>query len=107
MDVGVIGVGAMGRNHARVYSELRDVDSLHVYDLNREATELMATQYQAIPAASLRELLGAVDAVSVCVPTRFSFSRPYRRYFAFRGLICLIEKPICASVAEGRKGSSP
>ena len=34
MDVGVIGVGAMGKNHVRVYSELKSVDSLGIYDVN-------------------------------------------------------------------------
>ena len=34
MDVGVIGVGVMGRNHVRVYSELKDVNEIYVYDLN-------------------------------------------------------------------------
>lgn len=33
MDVGVIGVGAMGKNHARIYSELKAVDSLSIFDL--------------------------------------------------------------------------
>ena len=32
MDVGVIGVGAMGKNHVRVYSELKGVDTVYVYD---------------------------------------------------------------------------
>ena len=32
MDVGVLGVGAMGRNHVRVYSELKGVDTVYVYD---------------------------------------------------------------------------
>ena len=34
MDVGVIGVGAMGRNHVRVYSELKSVGHLGVCDVN-------------------------------------------------------------------------
>lgn len=37
MDVGVIGVGVMGKNHARVYSELKQVDSLWITDLNEKA----------------------------------------------------------------------
>ena len=37
MDVGVIGVGTMGRNHVRVYSELKTVNHLGVCDMNAEA----------------------------------------------------------------------
>ena len=32
MEVGVIGVGVMGRNHVRVYSELKGVDTVYIYD---------------------------------------------------------------------------
>jgi len=39
MDVGVIGVGAMGKNHVRVYSELKSVDHLGVCDVNAQAAE--------------------------------------------------------------------
>ncbi len=39
MDVGVIGVGAMGKNHARVYSELKAVGDLHLFDLDTRAAE--------------------------------------------------------------------
>ena len=41
MDVGVIGVGAMGRNHVRVYSELKGVDTVYVYDPVPENAERM------------------------------------------------------------------
>ena len=39
MDVGVIGVGTMGKNHVRVYSELRGVNSLGIYDVNTQAAK--------------------------------------------------------------------
>ena len=41
MDVGVIGVGAMGKNHVRVYSELKRVDSLGIYDVNTQAAKML------------------------------------------------------------------
>ena len=41
MDVGVIGVGVMGRNHVRVYSELKGVDTVYVYDPVPENAERM------------------------------------------------------------------
>ena len=39
MDVGVIGVGTMGRNHVRVYSEMKSVDTVGVYDVNGPAAK--------------------------------------------------------------------
>ena len=51
LDVGVIGVGMMGRNHARVYSELKAVDSLYLFDLNQKAAGDLAVAPKA-PARS-------------------------------------------------------
>ncbi|MDD1675156.1 MAG: Gfo/Idh/MocA family oxidoreductase [Methanomicrobiales archaeon] len=99
MDVGVIGVGAMGRNHARVYSELRDVSSLHIFDLNREAKERIAAEYGGVASASMEDLLRQVDAVSVCVPTRFHYD--VASQVLARGVNVLIEKPLCASAQQG------
>ncbi len=39
MNTGVIGVGMMGRNHLRVYSELKGVGDVFVYDINGDAVE--------------------------------------------------------------------
>ncbi|MDD2473689.1 MAG: Gfo/Idh/MocA family oxidoreductase, partial [Methanoculleus sp.] len=68
MDVGVIGIGMMGRNHARVYSELKAVDSLYLYDLDRKAAGDLAETFGATASPTAEALLGNVDAVSVCVP---------------------------------------
>jgi predicted dehydrogenase len=99
MDVGVIGVGTMGRNHARVYAEMRNVDSVYVFDRDQAAKNRIASQYEAIPCDSASELLRAVDAVSICVPTRFH--REVTLSAISAGVHTLIEKPICANAAEG------
>ncbi len=101
MDVGVIGVGTMGKNHARVYSELRNVGSLYVFDLNVEAKNRIAQQYEAIPSASLTRLLQDVDAVSVCVPTQFHYEVTRAAFNA--GVHVLIEKPICIHASQGKQ----
>ena len=43
MDVGVIGSGMMGQNHVRVYSELREVDSVVIYDVNADQAKKVAS----------------------------------------------------------------
>ena len=45
MDIGVIGIGTMGRNHVRVYSELKDVGKVYIYDVNGDAVKRMREQY--------------------------------------------------------------
>jgi predicted dehydrogenase len=100
MDVGVIGVGSMGRNHARIYSELKSVDTLFLYDVNRKAADEMARLHGATPCGSLGELLSRSEAVSLCVPTQFHCQ--VAREVMAAGVHVLIEKPICSTAAEGR-----
>ncbi|WP_292369066.1 Gfo/Idh/MocA family protein [Methanoregula sp. UBA64] len=98
MDVGVIGVGAMGRNHARVYSELKNVDTLHLFDVNHAAAEELGKKFEAHVAGSMDELLDACDAVSLCVPTPYHYktaSEVIRHHVPV-----LIEKPICLTTEE-------
>ena len=99
MDVGVIGVGMMGRNHARVYSELKGVDDVWVFDLNSEAAKEVAGSTGATLADSMEELLRSVDAVSLCVPTPYHFESAKEVLGA--GVNVLIEKPICLTSKEG------
>lgn len=101
MDVGVIGVGVMGRNHARVYSELKAVDSLYLYDLNQKAARDLAGTFGATASPTVESLLKCVDAVSVCVPTPYHFSIAETVLDA--GVPLLVEKPICATAEEARR----
>ncbi|WP_292424292.1 Gfo/Idh/MocA family protein [Methanoregula sp.] len=98
MDVGVIGVGAMGKNHARVYSELKSAGNLHLFDLNTKASEELGKKVDAHVASSMDELLDSCEAVSICVPTPFHHDVAQKVFSA--GVHALIEKPICQTSAE-------
>ncbi|NTV01063.1 MAG: Gfo/Idh/MocA family oxidoreductase [Methanoregulaceae archaeon] len=100
MEVGVIGTGVMGRNHVRVYSEMKQVTGLYVYDLNYDAAMSVALQSGAVPCSSTRDLLDHADAVSVCVPTPFHLSTAEEVLAAGVGM--LMEKPICSTVEEAQ-----
>ena len=91
----------MGRNHARVYSELKAVDSLYLYDLNQKAARDLAGTFGATASPTVEDLLKCVDAVSVCVPTPYHFSVATQVLDA--GVSLLIEKPICATAEEARR----
>jgi len=91
----------MGRNHARVYSELKAVDSLYLYDLNREAARDLAEAFGATASPTVADLLRDVDAVSVCVPTPYHFKVAEQVLDA--GVSLLIEKPVCATAEESRR----
>jgi predicted dehydrogenase len=98
MDVGVIGVGTMGKNHVRVYSELKSVDSVGVFDLNTAGAKEIGEKHGATVYSSVEELLANSDAVSVCVPTPFH-KHVVGQVFSARKSV-LIEKPICATADE-------
>lgn len=101
MDVGVIGVGTMGRNHVRIYSELKSVNSLGIYDVNAEAAKELGKKHGATVYTSIGELLDNSDAVSVVVPTQFH-SKVVGEVFSKKKSV-LIEKPICATSNEAKQ----
>lgn len=100
MDIGVIGTGQMGRNHVRVYSELKEVGDLYVFDLQDEASGRVAREYGAFVAPSIRDLIQSVDAVSVCVPTPHHFSTV--RELLLKEVHMLVEKPISQTSKEAK-----
>jgi len=100
MKVGVIGTGNMGRNHVRVYSELKDVEEVYVFDINRENAKKMG-DYGATVCETIDDLLNHVDAVSVCVSTQYHLE--IAKKAIEKGVHCLIEKPITSTVREGEE----
>lgn len=98
IDVGVIGVGLMGRNHVRVYSELKNVRDVFIFDPDLKTSETIALQHDAKVTHCLEELLKNVEAVSVCVPTQFHLQVTEK--VLKKGIHALIEKPICQTVEQ-------
>lgn len=98
MDAGVIGTGTMGRNHVRVYTELKEVGTTYVYDLNTKAAEEVAAATGAEVCRSMEELLAKAECVSVCVPTPYHLRTAGEVIAA--GVHALIEKPLCITVRE-------
>ena len=103
MDVGVIGVGTMGRNHVRVYTELKDINNVYLYDVDGATARLMSEQYGegVLVSDSITSLLDAVDMVSICAPTKYHFELAQQA--VSMGIHCLIEKPICSTSEEGAR----
>ena len=104
LRVGVVGCGAFGRNHARVYRELQAVPSENVQfvgiaDLDFGRAEAVAKEFGSQAFRSVDELIAAgVDAASVAVPT-ISHLEVARQLMA-GGVDVLIEKPLATTVAE-------
>jgi predicted dehydrogenase len=96
--VGVVGVGALGQHHARVYAALPEAQLECVHDLIAARAQEQAARHGTRAVASFDELLAAVDAVSIAVPTVHHHALAMRAIAAGRHV--LVEKPITATLAE-------
>ena len=96
--VGVVGVGHVGRHHARILAQAPDVDLVSVVDIDRARADQVASETESRAGVDALELLGQVDAVTVAVPT--AAHARVARPFLEAGIPVLVEKPIAASVAE-------
>jgi len=98
LRVGVVGVGHLGRHHARILNSFPDAKLVGVVDADLKQAQRIAESYQAQAYDRFEPLLDQVDAVSVVTPT--SFHHQVASAFLSRGIACLVEKPICKTVAE-------
>lgn len=98
MRVAVIGVGQMGRHHARVYAALDAVELVGVCDIDRARAEAVAAEYRTAPYHDYRQVLDRVDAVSVAVPTESHVA--IGDDFLRNGVSVLMEKPLSRTLDE-------
>lgn len=94
----VIGVGSLGRHHARIYSELDGVELVAVCDTDAGRAGEYAATYGCAAVTDHRELVGTIDAASVAAPTVDHARIGCDLLDA--GVATLIEKPIAASIEE-------
>lgn len=97
--VGVVGVGALGRHHARLYKQCEMADLVGIYDRDAERARAVAAEIGCpAPFASMEELAATAEAVSVALPTDLHFAA-VKRLLAMNRHV-LVEKPITVRVAE-------
>jgi predicted dehydrogenase len=97
----VIGVGYLGRFHAQKYAQIAGSKLVAVVDANAEACAKVAAELGTKAIHDYRELFGAVDAVSLAVPTPLHHAIGCE--LLRQGIDVLIEKPIAATVNEARE----
>ncbi|SFI48395.1 Gfo/Idh/MocA family protein [Planctomicrobium piriforme] len=97
--VAVVGVGALGRHHARILSQMPEAELVAVADGNQQQGESVAASCGCAWTPDYRTLLSSVDAVSIVVPT--SLHRPIAEDFLCRSVPVLVEKPLTANVEDG------
>ncbi len=98
LRIAVIGVGHLGRHHARILSSLAGAELAAVVDTNRARAEEIAASHRTRALFDARELLGLVDAVTIAVPTERH--RDVALLCLNAGIPVLVEKPMARSLAE-------
>jgi predicted dehydrogenase len=98
LRVAAIGVGHLGRHHARILSSLPGATLVGVVDVKADRAAEIAAAFHAKPFTDYRELIGQVDAVSIAVPTQAHLE--VASVFLEHGIPVLVEKPLARSVEE-------
>ncbi len=100
IKIAVIGVGALGRHHARILAGLSDVELVGVADTNQETGQRVAQDCGTRWFADYRAVLGEIDAVSVAVPTTAHLA--VAGDCLTRGIPTLVEKPLALNATQGQ-----
>lgn len=98
--VAVIGVGHLGKQHARLYAEFPDVQLVGVVDILKPRAEEIASAYKTTPFTDYHEIFGKVDAVSLAIPT--TDHALVGTNLLEHGIDVLVEKPIAFTIAQAQ-----
>ncbi len=98
MKVAVVGVGHLGSHHARILSDMPGVELAGVVDVDRSRAERVAAERGTRAFVEWRDVLGAVEAVTIATPTRQHLE--IAAAFVEGGVHVLVEKPITPTSVE-------
>lgn len=101
LKVAVVGTGAMGKSHARIYSDMDKIELVAICDKDKKTANDMAKKYNTKPFTDYKEINQNLDAVSVCVPTKLH--KDLALFFINKGINVIIEKPIASNIDEANK----
>lgn len=99
--VGVIGVGYLGKHHARIYSEIEDAELTAVVDIVKERADVSAEQCGCKAYYNYKDILNEVDALSIVTPTPTHYDIALDCIKAGKDI--LIEKPMTENIEEADK----
>lgn len=103
VSVAVIGIGVMGKNHARVYAELPEANLVAIADTDKKQGELVASRFNCRYYADYRTMLEKEKplAVSIATPTTTHYEIGLECLES--GAHVLMEKPLAGTIEEGEK----
>jgi len=98
LRLGVVGVGHLGKHHARILSSLPGVELSAIVDTNKSRADDIAAANHTRALYDARDLVGQVDAVTIAVPTETHLD--IARNFLAAGIPVLVEKPMTRTLEE-------
>ena len=101
LKIGVIGVGALGRHHARLYAESPNAEVVGIFDVQKETAEKVGAEFNLKVFEQWEELAEKCDALSVAVPANYHAQATIP--LLEMGKHVLVEKPIASSIEEAEK----
>ncbi len=104
INVGVVGVGHIGVNHARIYAQLPNCRLAALLDSNHDHAQKIAHKYGGTVCSSLQEFTSLVDAATVATPTQSHYQ--IGSYLLEQGKHLLIEKPLAHTTQEAQELAS-
>ena len=101
LRVGVVGVGHLGKEHARILAGLPDIELVGVADVNLAQARAVAGRCNTRPFSDYRPLIGGVDAAVIAVPT--AHHHAVAGGFLRQGIPLLVEKPLALNGAQAEE----
>ena len=100
LRIGVIGTGSMGKNHARVCTEVEHVELVGIVDTDKKAAKTIAQRFDVKPLYDYRDLLSEIDAAIIATPTSTHYK--IAMDLIQQGKHVLVEKPLCDTVKNAQ-----
>jgi predicted dehydrogenase len=101
LRMAVVGVGHLGQSHARILAGLPEVELVGVVDVDPDQAQTVAARTGSRAYTDFRQILGAVDAATVVVPTIHHYA--VASEFLARGVPVLVEKPLAPTVEQAQQ----
>lgn len=98
LKVGVIGVGALGRHHARLYAESPNAEVVGIFDVQKETADKVGAEFNLKVFEKWEDLAAQCDALSVAVPANYHAQATIP--LLEMGKHVLVEKPIASSIKD-------
>src|SRR5688572_15251513 len=100
LKIGILGLGHLGKIHAKLLKEIEAFEVVGFYDPDKEAAELGTTEFNLKKFSSVDKLIDAVDVVDIVTPTLSHYDCAVKALKKSKHLF--IEKPLCNNIEEAK-----